>query len=357
VGPRPAGSRIPSLDGLRGALVPLILWSHLLGTRGFLGRGIEPVLGDVGYLAVRTFFVISGFLITTLLIAEIDAGGIDLRAFYLRRFLRIFPAFYAYVAIMAVAAAAGLVVVPARHLAAAAGYVVNYVHDRAWPVGHLWSLSVEEHFYLIWPISLSLLRGATPAIGRRRAVWALCAVIAAGPILRIGTLSLFPGEEALIGQTTHTVADAIAFGCLLAFVRDRLWADPRYVRFLGSPFFVVVPVAALLLNRSFPHIRFFFAVGDTLTSLCVTLIVDRVVRFPSGRTGRLLNSAPLVFVGVRSYSLYLWQQPFLDRYDGGAARTFPLSLALALTCGLVSYQLVERPLMRLRARVRARAPG
>lgn len=352
------GGRIPSLDGLRGALVALVLWTHLLGTRGFVGTGVQAITGDIGYLAVRTFFVVSGLLITTLLLAEIEAlGRVDLRAFYLRRLLRIFPAFYAYVALLAVGSAIGVVAVPARDLAASACYVVNYVHDRAWPVGHLWSLSVEEHFYLLWPISLSLLAGVARAAPRRRAAWALGAVIAAGPALRMGTLYLFPGEEALIGQTTHTVADALAFGCLLACVRDRLSADPRYVRLLGSPLFAIVPVAAVLMNRTLPHIRFFFTIGDTLTSLCVTLLVDRVVRFPATLSGRLLNSAPLVFVGVRSYSLYLWQQPFLDRGKDDAAHAFPASLALALGCGMLSYQLVERPLARLRARVRPATPA
>ncbi|MFT3769742.1 MAG: acyltransferase [Minicystis sp.] len=351
MGEREPARRLPSLDGLRGVLVIVMLNTHLLGTRGYAGVRLGETFGDFGYLAVIAFFVISGFLITTLLLAEIErTGRVDLVAFYRRRLFRIFPAFYAHVALVSVAAAIGIIAVPPRDLAAAAAYVVNYVHDRSWYVGHLWSLSVEEHFYLLWPATLLILPGATMAAKRRNAALTALAVIVASPLLRLATLRFFPGETRLVGQTTHTVADAIAFGCLLACARDRLWEDPRYRAFLGSRAFWIVPLVALASNWTYPHIRIFSAVGATISDLCVMLVVDRVMRFPYRLSGRILDARPLVFLGVRGYSIYLWQQPFLHREGTSILQAFPCNLVLALACGLLSYQLVEGPMMRIRER-------
>lgn len=345
--------RVPSLDGVRGVLIIAMMSVHLLGTRGFAGVGLTAAIGDYGYLAVITFFVISGFLITSLLLKEVErTGRVSLRAFYERRLFRIFPAFYTYVALIAAAGAAGLIAVPARDLLASATYVVNYVLGRSWYVGHLWSLSVEEHFYLLWPLAILFLPGATLAARRRSAAFVALAAIAAGPVLRLATITLAPAQVPLIGQATHTVPDAIAFGCLLACVRDRLWASPRYRAFLGARAFWLILLVALVANWTSPHIRIFSALGATVSDAAITLAVDRVMRFPERASGRVLNHPALVFLGVRSYSLYLWQQPFLNRQGTALAQAFPYNLGLALVAGLLSYTLVEGPLMRLRERRR-----
>src|SRR6185503_4239118 len=174
------GARIASLDGLRGISILMVLFGHLTGTRNFLPREFGRITGDLGNLGVRVFFIISGYLITSLLFHEIEKRGrVDLKGFYIRRVFRIFPAFYAYLAVIGAAAALGLVHLGRWDAVAAATYTVNYVPDRAWVVGHIWSLSVEEQFYLLWPATLLLLPAAAPVAEakRRGAVRVAIAVI------------------------------------------------------------------------------------------------------------------------------------------------------------------------------------
>jgi peptidoglycan/LPS O-acetylase OafA/YrhL len=130
--------RIPSLDGLRAVSIALVALAHLNGTRYF---PTLPELGQwqLGNLGVRVFFVISGFLITTLLLEESErTGAVSLFQFYLRRCFRIFPAFYALCAVLFVLDQARIIALRPGDLLAAVTYTVNYHHDRAWYTGHIW---------------------------------------------------------------------------------------------------------------------------------------------------------------------------------------------------------------------------
>src|SRR6185503_16392845 len=149
--------RVPSLDGLRAISIALVVFCHMAGTRGF---PISEAAGNIlpfAALGVRVFFVISGFLITKLLLAEWSrTGGIDLSRFYLRRTLRIMPPYYVLLVAVAMAASVDLIRLAPGDLAHAATYTSNYAPDRSWWIGHTWSLSVEEQFYLLWPAVLLL---------------------------------------------------------------------------------------------------------------------------------------------------------------------------------------------------------
>jgi peptidoglycan/LPS O-acetylase OafA/YrhL len=141
------GGRIPSLDGLRAISIGMVIFAHLSGTRFF--PSFVAGRRDLGNIGVRVFFVISGFLITTLLLQELAAKGrISLPLFYLRRSLRIFPCAYTYISIAALLTWAGFLRLRTTDLVHAATYTVNYEVVRPWHTIHLWSLSVEEQFYL-----------------------------------------------------------------------------------------------------------------------------------------------------------------------------------------------------------------
>jgi peptidoglycan/LPS O-acetylase OafA/YrhL len=231
---RPA-SRVPSLDGLRALSIMLVLLSHAQGTRGFLVRSAFQYWGDLGHLGVRVFFVISGFLITGLLLREVETtGSISLKGFYLRRFFRIFPAYYAYIAVIALCAYWHRVVLSKDDLLYALTYTMNYHSARSWLVGHAWSLSVEEQFYLLWP--------AVVAFGRRRGALRVAAVaVLLAPILKMSTYYFLPSWRPTMGESFQTVADTLAVGCLLAIGRDWLKQRGWYVRMLGSKFMLCVP--------------------------------------------------------------------------------------------------------------------
>jgi peptidoglycan/LPS O-acetylase OafA/YrhL len=345
-------SRIPSLDGLRAVSLCLVLFGHMCGTAGFLPRAAGSLLGDLGNLGVRVFFVISGFLITTLLVDELDqAGGISLRRFYFRRTLRIFPAFYGYIAVLAGASALGWVHLLPGDLLHALTYTSNYHEHQSWLTGHLWSLSVEEQFYLLWPIVFAL-------GGVRQAKDVASITILAAPLCRSVMLVFFPETRWGIGWWFPTIADSIAAGCLLAMWKPRLEGDGRYAGLLRSRWFFLLPAAALAMNMKAGG-RLQVAVIESILNLVICVIVHRAVLVPQSLSSRFLNTPMVSFAGAISYSVYLWQQPFLNRFGSSPLQAFPLNLILAVGCGAASFYLVERPMLRLRSRIvtkRGRGP-
>jgi peptidoglycan/LPS O-acetylase OafA/YrhL len=336
-------SRLLSLDGLRAVSIALVLVGHLGGTRGF-GSG-DFGIGDYAHLGVVVFFVISGFLITTLLASEqARKGRVSLKLFYARRCLRIFPPSYAYLAIISALSLAGFIHLDARDLWYAVTYTVNYLPDRSWDVGHLWSLSVEEQFYLLWP-------AAFVALGPRRAVWAAGAVILLAPVAR----SL--NRIFLIGTPYHDlemfpmVADSLAMGCLLSRARDWLEGQSWYLRLFRPVYSLLLLAVILLLNRygGYTVVSVF---GTSIINVCIAILIHRSVYNPSDWMGQVLNWKPVAFVGVLSYSLYVWQQLFINRHSTAWVNSFPQNLGFAVAAALASYLMLERPLLKLRYRLR-----
>jgi peptidoglycan/LPS O-acetylase OafA/YrhL len=167
---REAVDRIPTLDGFRAISIGLVALYHLFRTRGFPSPPVlAPWMRWLGELGVRVFFVISGYLITGLLLRELRATGkIAIGRFYFRRALRLFPAFYAFLLVVAVLEGAGVIALNPGDLRSAATYTMNYHANPSWWLIHCWSLSVEEQFYLVWPATLALLGHAAGSVSRRR---------------------------------------------------------------------------------------------------------------------------------------------------------------------------------------------
>jgi peptidoglycan/LPS O-acetylase OafA/YrhL len=327
--------------------VLLVIFHHLAGTRGFPLSYQDLRWIDLGNLGVRIFFVLSGFLITGLLLREQrEHGRISLGHFYFRRALRIFPAYYVFLAFLLLVDG-WLVTLKPGDMLYAATFTDNYNACCHGPfVAHTWSLGVEEQFYLLWPAIL-LLAGATGGF-RLAALFVLAA-----PVIRLGFWYLMPEERWGIGTRFETVGDALAVGCLLAGLRDRLFATPVYRRLLESPGMLMVPLGVLAL-ATLDRPRIEAAVGVTLMNLGIAAMIDWCVRNPAGAVGRMLNWRPMVAVGVVSYSLYLWQSPFLNRFAGTAISEFPLNIVLLGLAALASYLLVERPALALRQRLERR---
>jgi peptidoglycan/LPS O-acetylase OafA/YrhL len=336
--------RIPSLDGLRALSISLVLFSHCAGTRFF--PSFVLFRQEIGHLGVRIFFVISGFLITTILLKELeDTGRISLKWFYLRRALRIFPAAYTYIGVLFFLTAMGWLTLETRDFIHAVTYTVNY--EKAIPrlIVHLWSLSVEEQFYFLWPAVLLL-------AGRRRGLRIAAGVLAAAPVLRILTLVFFPSMQWTEGPSFQANVDALAAGCVLAGIRDWLGSKPAYLDFLRSPVFLIVPVtvAAAFFGQYAASIPF-ETLSFSAMNIGIALCIDRSVRFESDFVGKVLNWEPLVFVGVLSYSIYVWQRPFLNNNSTSPISWFPLNLVLTAIFALSSYYMVEKPCLDLRKRI------
>jgi peptidoglycan/LPS O-acetylase OafA/YrhL len=345
-------ARIPSLDGLRAVSIVLVFLAHVAGTR-HAPRALDH-LQQVGNYGVKIFFEISGFLITTLLLQELARSGkIRLRSFYGRRVLRIFPAFYTYVGVIFALAIAGVVQLRSGDLLHALTYTMNYHHNRGWYLNHLWSLAVEEQFYLIWPVLIC-------ALGAVRSLRVAAAAVVAAPLVRLVMWVPLGASATAMTREFQAVADALATGCLLAGCYNWLGTCRRYVAFLASPGFIAVPVAGLVLPLSAYLLKpgLFYVVGQSIAHLAIALCIDRCVRFPRGWVGLVLNSRPLVYVGALSYSLYLWQEPFLNSSRESNFTTFPKNILLAVLAAIGSYYLIERPFLKLKHRFQGAArPG
>ena len=326
--------RIPSLDGLRAVSIGCVLLGHLDGTRHC--PQVPYLLTHFANFGVRVFFVISGYLITHLLLKEHGKSGrINLGEFYRRRAFRILPPAYLYMGFIVLT---GWHAFSRQNIVVAFAYITNYfIRSTPWPLGHLWSLSVEEQFYLLWPFALAI------AFALRKKI-ALYTVLAA-PVLRV---AFYVAGWRDIGYYFPTVADAIATGCLLAIVWPSL---QRFDRYLLSPAASAAPVLAcaiaLLPELGGPGLpnRIYYTLGLTVMHLCIAICIYNAVC----KQWRWLNIKPMVWIGSISYSLYLWQQPFLNRNDQihwWAA--FPQNIVLAFLFAAASYYLIEQPFLRLR---------
>ena len=348
--PATSAKRIPSLDGLRALSISLVLIGHLQGTRYFLSATTLQPLGDLGNLGVRVFFIISGFLITHLLLREqANTGSISLRAFYARRFLRIFPAFYVFVVITWLLAIMGIVQLDRSDLLHAVTYTMNYHETEHFTVRHLWSLSVEEQFYVLWPVTLVIL-------GVTRSSRVLVATLVAVPILRIAIFGRFPGSEEAIRTWFQTVCDALATGCLLAIVLPTVAHAAWWHRLVRSRLLIFLPAAIVIANLQGNHPKVFWLVCIPFMNVAIALLIARYVQCSDLPAGRVLNSKPFVAVGVASYSLYLWQQLFLiqSRSPQSLMQTFPANLIMAIAASAISYNLIERPFLHLKTLFQAR---
>ncbi len=338
--------RLPSLDGLRAVSIVLVLLGHVSGTRG--AGVINLQIGNYAHLGVVVFFVISGFLITSLLMAEYESHGrVSLRLFFARRSLRILPAMYLYLVLLCALWMLGLVHLTNRDLWHALTYTVNFEPGHAWQVGHLWSLSVEEQFYLLWPLAFVYLRP-------QRATWAALGVVFVAIVARVGNRYLLIGTPFHDLEMFPMVADSLAMGCLLA--RGRGWLEEQswYLRMFRPQWSLLILATVLLLNR-YEGYTLVTVFGMLILNAGVAILIHRSVYHSEDVVGRALNWRPVAFVGVLSYSLYVWQQPLLNRTSSAWINAFPQNILLAIGAGLVSYSMIEKPLLKLRHRLRARS--
>jgi peptidoglycan/LPS O-acetylase OafA/YrhL len=332
-----ADRSIPSLDGMRAVSIAFVLTAHLTGTAHF--PNIVP-LEKLGELGVRVFFVISGYLITSILLRELSRrGSISLPGFYFRRTLRLFPACYFLIAVIALLASMHIVRLERFDIAAGVTYLMNYYENRGWPLGHLWSLAVEEQFYLVWPVTLWIL-------GPARSGRLLIGVLAIAPFLRLASPYAGPAFNFVIWS------DALAAGCLLAIFSPELNRNGAYMRFVASRWFFLVPCAVVAANYV-PFTKIYWLICVSVMNIGIALSTDWAMRYPAGMVGAFLNRPLVAFLGVLSYSLYLWQQMFLNRTSNAWYCAFPVNIAMALTMALFSYLLIEAPFLRLRARLEA----
>jgi peptidoglycan/LPS O-acetylase OafA/YrhL len=318
----------PELDGVRGLAILLVLMAHTLDRRwGFFAGGA---------LGVELFFVLSGFLITSLLLDEWETTGrVSLRGFYVRRIRRLLPALTVLVLGAALVEAwtrSPLSIIVAR-ATVRLSYVVNFVGAiDAHLVGqgflHLWSLGLEEQFYLAWPLAFALLlrRG----VGHRRL---LLLLVLAAVLINVNRLVWIPiGDWRRVNYLPDTHGDAIVYGCVAAF----LWRRRSGI----VPPGVAIAAAAVMLGMVAWFRETSTAYLTLLPVFAVAAAVFVVAALETPSFGRLLQQRWLGATGRLSYSLYLWHLPLI------VALGPALGLATAVPASVLSYHLVEQPFRR-----------
>lgn len=332
-------NRIPSLDGLRTISILLVIISHWINVAGFND------FGNLGNLGVRVFFVISGFLITGLLLKEIEkTNGINLWKFYFRRTLRIFPPFYFYLLVIFSAVIFGFINIPFKFLFAASFYVSDYLNPSNWLLGHTWSLAVEEQFYLIFPTSLLI-------FGIRKIKILLLLIILINPFIRVSDFQIFGSDPIWVLKGFHANMDALAAGCLLALFYKRLHENTFYKKIIRSNIVSIMPLIIILANLQYDHPRIFLGASFTIMNLMIAFCIDWAVTNYDSFVGKILNSAPFVTLGTMSYSIYLWQQPFFNPKDPSILTQTPFNFIGLAVMTLISYFLVEKYSLKIRKKL------
>lgn len=365
----------PALDGIRAVAVLFVMLGHL-------------GLVYAGGLGVDIFFVLSGYLITAILVSEFGTtGGISLKKFYARRALRILPAVILLLLVLNVFIAstqpAGQASTFRWDSLGALFYIANWLRALGRDLGilgHLWSLSIEEQFYLLWPVTLGFLlarelrfAGSELYGGRCRAE----RVHLGKPATRFGKTSkkqiliiigfavvlvnadriyLYRGIESFnrIYNGLDTRADALLVGCALGlsgyqFLSRRVLAVLGLIgaAFVGHVLFRSYPVPSDFL------VPFGLTIGGTLFALGVAFALAAILANPESIFAQFLSLPPLVWTGRLSYGLYLWHFPVFTLAAGVFPQLRPFALAAlqvagTFMCATLSYYLLERPCLRFK---------
>ena len=341
---------LPTLDGWRALSIALVILHHSqLHSNVPIFDALLQALSEVGEVGVEVFFAISGLLICSrLLDEESRSGRISVKSFYIRRCFRILPGAFFYLLVIAILGGFHIIpLVPLDWFGALFFFrnyamVFEYLHQSPlalhWFTGHFWSLSMEEHFYLVLPAVL--------VIFSRTRRWILI-----GFAIGVG---LWRGVVAHVFETNHQImfrtdthVDALFIPAVIALLLYPLLRNQVARKWIPAWSFPVLLALEIVLLRG--GIPFFFSLQGTL----IPLLILSTVLHPRSLPARALEMKPVRWIGLISYSLYLWQQLFFGSNfissppRLAALRETPMNVVALLVCATCSYYLVEKPFIRL----------
>jgi peptidoglycan/LPS O-acetylase OafA/YrhL len=340
-----AGPLLPALDGLRMVAVMIVVLYHV---------GYQRVPADLG---VSVFFVLSGFLITWLLLKEhAKTGTIALKTFYLRRLFRLLPAYYVFLGVaLAVYFGRGHAahrrtdfILPS--LLYYANYFNAFHNHPATPISHTWSLAVEEQFYVVWPLAFSFVMPR----GRRAVARFLAASIGLSFTWRAFLFGYLHVGTAYVNNAFDTRFGTLAIGCLAAV----LTGNPRFVAAAEAisrrSIYVVVTLLLLIGSRMMPAI-YHYSVGLTVEAMLIATAILQIMQLASRPAFRWLSHPAARYIGTVSYPMYLYHglcnSAVAHVLPGATLLRFAAVLALSIAVGTMSFYLVEKPFLRLRKRL------
>lgn len=339
-------NRIPSLDGFRALSILLVLFCHSRLSPGF-PAGLADIarLGEVG---VTIFFVISGFLITNLLLVEeSNNGSINIMAFYTRRVFRIVPVYVLYLVFILLWRNNENMGITAGNISHVLTFTVNFDRHRNWFLGHFWTLSVEEQFYLFWPAFLILLRKHLKIV--------LIILVAYACLARVIAYK-FPGYELITLSPFFVYSDAIfigAFGGIVFFENPGSFKHKVFgsylAKFAALCFFLIFVYFSEHGKMALLSLPF----GNSIISVSILFLICAYVQPSNKLVFKVLNNKAVVHAGVLSYSIYIWQEFFFAGEMQGVWRRFPYNIGAIYLVALTSYYLWEKPFLKFKKRLSA----
>jgi peptidoglycan/LPS O-acetylase OafA/YrhL len=341
-----ARQHLPALDGLRALAVFTVI----------VGHANYPIRGVPSDLGVSAFFVLSGFLITRLLVNEMEeTQRVSLRNFYLRRTMRIFPAYYVFLLLS--------FLLDARHgqhwspalLGSAVTYTVNYFnalhHHPSTSVAHAWSLAVEEQFYLLWPLLFIVLAKE----GRRALIVGVSVFAFAAVAWRSWLALVAHADVSYLYNAFDTRFDNLAIGCVLALAVDNRRVVAVAERLGRTAWFPVMTIAILLFSRLGFSGAYHYSVGFTIDALLIAVLIVQLMQLCETPLWSWLERPMTRYLGTISYPIYLyhaWGASVGARMPlGGRGGTFVAGVLATIVLASGSYYVIERPFLKLKRRL------
>jgi peptidoglycan/LPS O-acetylase OafA/YrhL len=289
--------RIPSLDGFRAISIILVVFSHCRFLNGFpLGLIDFARQCDVG---VIIFFVISGYLITTLLLHEFKrTNNVNIKSFYIRRAVRIAPIFFLYIIVIMSYNNVLNLNITKSNLLHALTFTANFDFDPNWFLGHFWTLSIEEQFYLFWPLIFLLFK--------KRIKTAIIFLIIYSWLIRV-LVYKFHLNETLFLYHFFFKSDSILIGCLAAIIH---FEHPKIIKTkIFHNYYIQCLALCLIISFVYASAHGKLAIialpfGITIISLATIFLILCFVNYKNNIIYKLLNSKILVHIGILSYSIY-----------------------------------------------------
>ncbi|RZK56850.1 MAG: acyltransferase [Pedobacter sp.] len=339
---------LPSLDGWRAIAILQVILAHARYTvnENSIYAGFADII-IYGELGVKIFFVLSGFLITTLLIKElIRTKRINIWQFFIKRALRIFPVLYLYLIVTAIVGLIFNLNLTIENFTGAFLYLNNYNYfSKIWLVGHTWTLAVEEQFYLIWPFIFLLFK---------KNIIVICFIFTLfAPIIYL-FWRFYPQDLYLDVSSFFGNADAIFTGSLFAIMSFKGFVIEKHKIWASKILSIIAFALLFVIYYSFRNNLFGNIINNISSTICnftIGFLMLQTLINSSSKLYSLLNNSWIIRLGIISYSLYIWQQLFIvpnGFYVDLPRAIFPWNILISLFVAFLSYHYYETYFLNLK---------
>ncbi|RWY57352.1 acyltransferase family protein [Mucilaginibacter gilvus] len=336
----------PSLNGIRGIAVILVVLAHAFDLQY---RGLANFI-YIGSLGVNMFFVLSGFLITTLCIKEkVITGTLSLKNFYIRRALRILPVAYLYIALIIALNYILNLNISWLNILSSAFFAADFSYFKKlsfhWNLGHFWSLAVEEQFYFIFPVFIKKKFAVFVAL-------VMFILFVLPVILYLQSANILPNSGLLYALTHFLVKfQAISLGCFFSVLCFKGYLNFGKLR----PFITVICLVIIFWIKYDDFFSLKAVFSNLFLSVLTGFIIVNSIYQATDITFKVFNFKPLATIGILSYSIYIWQQLFVSNDPKFWPSSYPINFLFIAIVPCLSYYYYESFFLRLKTKFMVQA--